>query len=151
MQRATATPDLTPEEEAAVREWFVERVPDFLWPSYPFDAPPGRALSSINMVGKANGDECLNRLDEVRVYAYNGNAADNFQIYHTNPAVLPRPPASPAPTTRPYITGLTTPISALVVPGQITSPVAGSTLTSTTQLFEWSAGIGTGTSSGSIS
>ena len=28
MQRATATPDLTPEEEAAVREWFVDRVPD---------------------------------------------------------------------------------------------------------------------------
>jgi hypothetical protein len=42
MQRATATPDLTPEEEAAVREWFVDRVPDFLWPSYPFDVPPGR-------------------------------------------------------------------------------------------------------------
>ena len=42
MQRATATPDLTPEEEAAVREWLVDRVPDFLWPSYPFDVPPGR-------------------------------------------------------------------------------------------------------------
>ena len=39
------------------------------------------------MVGKANGDECLAKLNEVRVYAYNGNAAENFQIYHPNPAV----------------------------------------------------------------
>ena len=42
MQRATATPALTPEEEAAAREWFADRVPDFLWSSYPFDVPPGR-------------------------------------------------------------------------------------------------------------
>ena len=42
MQRATATPALTPEEEAAARKCLVERVPDFLWSSYPFDVPPGR-------------------------------------------------------------------------------------------------------------
>ena len=42
MPPATATPALTPEEEAAVREWLVNRVPDFLWSSYPFDVPPGR-------------------------------------------------------------------------------------------------------------
>ena len=42
MQRATATPALTPEEEAAAREWLADRVPDFLWSSYPFDVPPGR-------------------------------------------------------------------------------------------------------------
>ena len=40
MQRATATP--APEEEAAAREWLADRVPDFLWSSYPFDVPPGR-------------------------------------------------------------------------------------------------------------
>ena len=41
----------------------------------------------------ANAPECLSKLDEARVYAYNGVATDNFQVYHTNAAVLPRPPA----------------------------------------------------------
>ena len=35
--------------------------------------------------------ECLSKLNEVRVYAYNGNANDNFQIYHSNGSVMPRP------------------------------------------------------------
>ena len=66
-----------------------------------FDAPPGRTLSAINM-GRANsnGTECLSILDEVRVYGYNGNTSDNFQVYHSNTAVLPRPPASCTPATR---------------------------------------------------
>ena len=41
----------------------------------------------------ANAPECLSKLDEARVYAYNGIAADNFQVYHPNTSVLPRPPA----------------------------------------------------------
>jgi hypothetical protein len=66
-----------------------------------FDAPPGRSLSSIAMVRDvANAPECLSKLDEARVYAYNGNASDNFQVYHSDSSVLPRPPANwvpPAP------------------------------------------------------
>ena len=117
-----------------------------------FEAPPGRLLSAINMVGKANGTECLGKLNEVRVYAYNGNAADNFQIYHPNSAVLPRPPGGCTTATAPGITGLISPtqsasaptcaIAPIAIPGQFTSPFPGSTLTSAEQLFTWSAGIG---------
>ena len=80
-----------------------------------FDAPPGSSLSAITM-GRANsnGIECLNKLDEVRVYAYNGIATDNFQVYHTNTSVLPRPPGSCTPTTRAGISnGVTCPIAPL--------------------------------------
>ena len=49
-----------------------------------FDAPPGRSLSAISMVRDvAYAPECLSKLDEMRVYAYNGIATDNFQVYHT--------------------------------------------------------------------
>ena len=59
-----------------------------------FDAPPGRSLSSIAMIRDvASAPECLSKLDEARVYAYNGNASDNFQVYHSSSSVLPRPPA----------------------------------------------------------
>jgi G8 domain-containing protein len=79
-----------------------------------FDAPPGRSLSSVAMVRDvASAPECLAKLDEARVYAYNGNASDNFQVYHSNASVLPRPPASCSPATRPGINGLTCPIAAL--------------------------------------
>ena len=65
-----------------------------------FDAPPGRSLSSIAMTRDvASAPECLSKLDEARVYAYNGNASDNFQVYHTSSSVLPRPPASCSPVT----------------------------------------------------
>ena len=52
------------------------------------------------------------KLDEVRVYAYNGVATDNFQVYHSSTSVLPRPPAGCTPTTRAGIKGLTCPIAA---------------------------------------
>ena len=45
--------------------------------------------------------------------AYNGNGSDNFQVYHSNSAVLPRPPGSCSPTVRPGINGLTCPIAPL--------------------------------------
>ena len=51
--------------------------------------------------------QCLVKLDEARVYAYNGIASDNFQVYHSDAAVLPRPPAGKPPLTRPGINGLT--------------------------------------------
>jgi hypothetical protein len=77
-----------------------------------FAAPPGRSLSAIAMVRDvANATECLTKLDQMRVYAFNGNANDNFQVYHTNTSVLPRPPAGCAPTTRPEINGLLCPIA----------------------------------------
>ncbi|MEO8135012.1 MAG: G8 domain-containing protein [Betaproteobacteria bacterium] len=82
-----------------------------------FDAAPGRSLSNINMVRDvANAGECLTKLDEARVYAYNGNASDNFQIYHGSASVFPRPPAGCTPVTRPGIGGLTCPIAPLPGP-----------------------------------
>ena len=79
-----------------------------------FDAPPGRSLGNIAMVRDvAYAPECLGKLDEARVYAYNGVATDNFQVYHANTAVLPRPPASCTPTTRTGINGLLCPIAPL--------------------------------------
>jgi hypothetical protein len=78
-----------------------------------FDAPPGSSLNSIAMIRDvASAPECLNKLDEMRVYAYNGNASDNFQVYHSSPSVLPRPPSSCTPVTRAGITGPTCPIAA---------------------------------------
>ena len=82
-----------------------------------FDAPPGRSLSAISMVRDvAYAPECLAKLDEMRVYAYNGVATDNFQVYHSNTSVLPRPPASCTPTTRAGINGLLCPIDPLAGP-----------------------------------
>jgi hypothetical protein len=78
-----------------------------------FEAPPGRSLSSISMVRDvASAPECLSKLDEMRVYAYNGNASDNFQVYHSSASVLPRPPAECIPATRAGIGGLVCPIAA---------------------------------------
>ena len=55
---------------------------------------PGARPINIEMVRDvANAPECLSNLNEARVYAYNGVATDNFQVYHTDTAVLPRPPA----------------------------------------------------------
>ena len=51
---------------------------------------------------------------KLRVYAYNGVATDNFQVYHTSASVLPRPPAACTPTTRPEIQGLLCTIPPLV-------------------------------------
>jgi hypothetical protein len=77
-----------------------------------FAAPPGRSLSAISMVRDvAYAPECLGKLDELKVYAYNGNAADNFQVYHPDSTVLPRPPSSCTPTTRAGINGLLCPIA----------------------------------------
>ena len=88
-----------------------------------FDAPPGRSLSSVSMVRDvANAPECLNKLDEVRVYAYNGIASDNFQVYHSNASVLPRPPASCSPIDPAGINGLTCPIAPLTGPLVPTAP-----------------------------
>ncbi len=79
-----------------------------------FDAPPGRSLNSVAMTRDvASAPECLSKLDEARVYGYNGNASDNFQVYHSNAAVLPRPPAGCSPVTRAGINGLTCPIAPL--------------------------------------
>lgn len=81
-----------------------------------FLAPPGRSLSAINMSGRSNGTECLTKLNEVRVYGYNGNGADNFQVYHPSTAVLPRPPVDCVTSTRTGINGPTCAIGA-AVPG----------------------------------
>jgi hypothetical protein len=79
-----------------------------------FAAPPGRSLSAIAMVRDvAYAPECLSKLDEMRVYAYNGVASDNFQVYHSNTSVLPRPPAGCTATTRAGINGLLCPIAPL--------------------------------------
>ena len=67
-------------------------------------------LDAVSMVRDvASAPECLGKLDEMRVYAYNGVATDNFQVYHSNTSVLPRPPAGCTPTTRAGINGLVVP------------------------------------------
>ncbi len=78
-----------------------------------FEAPPGRSLNAVAMVRDvASAPECLNKLSEMRVYAFNGNPNDNFQVYHPNTSVTPRPPSGCTPTTRPGINGPTCPIAA---------------------------------------
>ena len=77
-----------------------------------FEAPPGRSLSSIAMVRDvASAPECLSKLNEMRVYAYNGVESDNFQVYHSNSSVVPRPSCS-SPVTRAGINGPTCTIAA---------------------------------------
>lgn len=56
--------------------------------------------------------ECPGKLNEVRVYSYNGNLNDNFQVY--NPSWAPSAPCS---TTRPEINGLVCPIAPLAALG----------------------------------
>jgi len=75
-----------------------------------FQAPPGRSLNSVAMVGDvANVSfQCPSKLNEVRVYSYNGNPNDNFQVY--NPSWAPSAPCS---TTRPEIGGIVCPIAPL--------------------------------------
>jgi hypothetical protein len=59
-----------------------------------FAAPPGQTLRTIGMVGDvANvSSQCPSKLNEVRVYSYNGNPSDNFQVY--NPSWAPTAPCS---------------------------------------------------------
>ncbi len=68
-----------------------------------FAAPPGQPLRTIAMVGDvANVSfQCPSKLNEVRVYNYNGVAGDNFQVY--NPSWAPSAPCS---STRPEISGI---------------------------------------------
>jgi hypothetical protein len=96
-----------------------------------FDASPGRPLLNLTMVRDvANAGECLTKLDQALVYAYNGVPADNFQIFHTDPAVLPRPPETCTPTTRAEINGLLCPIAAIgPVPPTATLSAAPGTIT----------------------
>jgi hypothetical protein len=56
-------------------------------------------------------------------------ATDNFQVYHSSPSVLPRPPAGCSPQTRPGIDGLVCPIAAAaatVTPAASTVPAGAS-------------------------
>ncbi len=79
-----------------------------------FAAPPGRALDALSMVRDvASAPECLTKLDEARIYSYNGDPADNFQVYHSDTAVVPRPPSTCTPATRTGIGGLVCPIAPL--------------------------------------
>ena len=65
------------------------------------------------------------------VYAYNGVASDNFQVYHSNPSVVPRPPAGCTPTTRAGISGLLCAIAAQgPVPPTATFSVAPTSIAS---------------------
>ena len=52
----------------------------------------------------------------MRVYAYNGVATDNFQVYHSNPSVLPRPPTGCTSMTRPGVNGPICAIAPLTPP-----------------------------------
>ena len=101
--------------------------------------------------------------DEMRVYAYNGVATDNFQVYHTNTSVVPRPPAGCTPATRPGIGGLVCPIAALgPVPPTATLGAAPTSITTgQSSVLTWSTtnattvsinqGIGTVAASGTRS
>ena len=77
-----------------------------------FDAPPGRSLNAIAMVRDvAWNPECLGKLNQMRVYSFNGDASANFQVYHPNSDVLPRPPSGCTPVTRAGVNGPTCPIA----------------------------------------
>jgi len=81
-----------------------------------FAAPPGKPLRTIAMVGDvANVSfQCPSKLNEVRVYSYNGNVNDNFQVYNPNWA-----PSAPCSGTRPEIGGTVcsiAPLAALSAP-----------------------------------
>jgi hypothetical protein len=85
-----------------------------------FQAPPGKPLRTIAMVGDvANVSfQCPSKLNEVRVYNYNGVAGDNFQVY--NPSWAPSAPCS---GTRPEINGIVcgpiAPLAALSEPHKL--------------------------------
>ena len=107
-----------------------------------FAAPPGRSLNNIAMVRDVGyAPECLSKLDEARVYAYNGVATDNFQVYHTSTSVVPRPPSSCTPTTRAGINGLLCPIAALgPVPPTVTMTASPASITAgQSSTLTWSA------------
>ena len=77
-----------------------------------FEAPPGRSLSAISMSSDSpDSPDCPAKRSEMRVYAYNGVATDNFQAYTTSSSVIPRPSCG-SPATRAGINGLTCPIAA---------------------------------------
>jgi hypothetical protein len=106
-----------------------------------FDVPPGRSADHISMVGDvASAPSCLSVPDEMRVYAYNGTASDNFQVYHTSSTILPRPPVGCTPTTRTGIGGLICPIAALspVPPTATISVSPASMVTGQTAIVSWS-------------
>jgi hypothetical protein len=85
-----------------------------------FAAPQGQPLRTIAMVGDvANVSfQCPSKLNEVRVYNYNGVAGDNFQVY--NPSWAPSAPCS---GTRPEINGIVcgpiAPLAALSEPHKL--------------------------------
>ena len=60
---------------------------------------------------------CTGKLNEVRVYSYNGNPNDNFQVY--NPSWVPSAPCS---TTRPEISGVVCPIAPLAALSEPAAP-----------------------------
>jgi len=86
-----------------------------------FAAPPGQPLRTIGMVGDvANVSfQCPSKLNEVRVYDYNGVAGDNFQVYNDGTPAWPLP-VPPCTTTRPeingYVCGPIAPLAALSLP-----------------------------------
>ena len=65
-----------------------------------FAAPQGQPLRTIGMVGDVAtvSFQCPSKLNEVRVYNYNGIVGDNFQVYNPSWA-----PSAPCLTTRPEI------------------------------------------------
>jgi hypothetical protein len=60
----------------------------------------------------ASAPECLSKLDEMRVYAFNGNASDRFQVYHSNTSVLAEAALRAAHRHAGRHQGLTCPIAA---------------------------------------
>lgn len=81
-----------------------------------FDVWPGGTTTHINAERIGTGTnlhECLALQSRIKVYSYNGNPNDNFEIFYQDPAVLPRPPSNCTPTTRPNINGLICPIPPL--------------------------------------
>jgi hypothetical protein len=80
-----------------------------------FDPWPGQPLTTISMVwdlGAPNRQPATDQLDQVFVYQYRGNLADNFQAYYTVQATQNVAGGlAPCTTTRPEVNGITCPIS----------------------------------------
>jgi hypothetical protein len=86
-----------------------------------FVAAPGQTARHISMIHVGDAPECPNKLHQVRVYAYNGNVSDNFQVYYTDTSWQPRPPCTPS--TRPEINnGLLCSIAPLAALSTPTAP-----------------------------